>query len=180
MNRQNQNADARSPISNKHPAAFASRKAAFVFNRDICPLTLNPLNRRIKKQLNGLQGRDSECRLKSAIPSAEGANLETGETRRISQAKGPCIRIRLWKVSIHRDTDGVKLFSQLVCWSAGLLVIVTKDEQINDKMTKRLISQVPLQRTRNSIVARPLLIRQFPLWSSPACWRCTPKLKQEI
>ena len=103
----NQNADARSPISNKHPAAFASRKAAFVFNRDICPLTLNPLNRRIKKQLNGLQGRDSECRLQSAIPSAEGANLETGETRRISQAKGPCIRIRLWKVSIHRDTDGV-------------------------------------------------------------------------
>ena len=103
----NQNADARWPISNKHPAAFASRKAAVVINRDVCPLTLNPLNRRIKKQLNGIQGRDSECRLQPAIPSAEGANLATGETRRISQAKGPCIRIRLWKVSIHRDTDAV-------------------------------------------------------------------------
>ena len=56
----NQNEDARWPISNKHPAAFASRKAAIAINRDVCPLTLNPLNRRIKKQLNGLQGRDSK------------------------------------------------------------------------------------------------------------------------
>jgi len=45
------------------------------------------------------------------VPSAEGANLATGEARRISQAKGPCIRIRLWKVSRYRDTDGVKLVS---------------------------------------------------------------------
>ncbi len=58
--------------------------------------------------------------------SAEGANLATGETRRISQAKGPRIRIRLWKVSIDRDTDGVKLFGQIVCWFTGLLVIATK------------------------------------------------------
>jgi hypothetical protein len=66
------------------------------------PLTLIPLNLRIHEQLNGMQGRDSVFNT-----SAEGANLATGETRRISQAKGPRIRLKLWKVSIHKETPTV-------------------------------------------------------------------------
>jgi|GEM_PF-2733417 len=64
--------------------------------------TLIPLAHKMEVQNNGSQGRDP-----AYSRDAEGANLAKGDTRRISQAKGPCIRLKLWKVSIYIETPTV-------------------------------------------------------------------------
>ena len=122
----NQNADARSPISNKHPAAFASRKAAFVFNRDICPLTLNPLNRRIKKQLNGLQGRDSKRSDDFSRPKLriERRRCKSGNRRNQTNLSGkrtphPHKALESLNRPRHRRCKVIWSNSLLVYWSAS-------------------------------------------------------------
>ena len=85
---------------------------------DIPPLTLTPLAHKMEPQLNGLQGRDSMVVATLVAyyynTSAEGANLDERRNQMKLSGKRTLYPHKLWKVSFHRDTDGVKLVSLIV------------------------------------------------------------------